>query len=97
MPDTLKTSPLDKNVSEYIKQEAAVGYIYMLDNNVDKERAWNSIKTLMGDEKASEYVIKNADLSKLSLDDIEILAQNPPANIDSDRKKCWEIELVNLQ
>lgn len=87
VPDTLKTSPLDKNVSEYIKQEAAVGYTYMLDNNVDKERAWNSIKTLMGDEKASEYVIKNADISKLSLNDIEILAQNPPANIGSDRKK----------
>lgn len=87
VPGTLKTSIVDKNVSEHIKQEAAIGYIYMLDNDVDKERAWSSIKTLMGDEKASEYVIKNADLSKLSLDDIEILAQNPPAKIDSDRKK----------
>lgn len=87
VPNTLKTSIVDKNVSEYIKQEVAIGYIYMLDNSIDKERAWNSLKTLMGDEKASEYVIKNADLSKLSLKDIELLAENPPEEIDSGRKK----------
>lgn len=87
VPESLNVSPLDDNISEYIKQEAAVGYIYMLNNNVDKGRAWNSIKTLIGDEKASEYIIKNADLSKLSLNDIVILVQNPPVNIDSDRKK----------
>ena len=95
VPETLKTSPLEKNTSEYIKQEAAIGYVYMLDNNVDKTRAWDSIKSLMGDEKASEYVIQNADLSKLSLDDIEILAQNPPANIDQERKKILVDRMVD--
>ena len=96
VPDTLKTSVSDKSVSEYIKQEAAIGYIYMLDNNVKKEGAWNSIKTLMGEEKASEYVIKNADLNKLSLNDIEILAQNSPANIEPDRKKILTDRISEL-
>lgn len=59
----------------------------MLENNVEKERAWNSIKSLMGPQNASDYIIANADLHKLSIEDIETLAQTPPANIESNRKK----------
>ena len=87
IPNTLKTSSKDKNISEYIKQEAAVGYIYMLENDIEKDRAWNSIESLMGAENASDYIIKNMDLNKLSIDDVEILAKTPPKNIKPSRKK----------
>lgn len=68
----------------------------MLENDVEKDRAWNSIESLMGAENASDYIIKNMDLSKLSIDDVEILAKTPPKNIKPSRKKLLANRISEL-
>ncbi|GAB4165196.1 MAG: hypothetical protein Tsb006_4710 [Rickettsiaceae bacterium] len=67
IPNSLQVSQQRKDVSSYIKKEAAAGYLYMIENGIENDRAWSSINSLMGEEEALNYVIKNADLSNNQL------------------------------
>ena len=98
IPETLKSSIPIKDISKYIKEDAAVGYLYMIENNIENGRAWNSLNALMGKEKALNYVVDNIEKDTLSADNkkelIEIINQTTE-NQTTTVKYSKAIELFN--